>query len=169
MLELAIIVGIAQIITAVAAGIAVLLTWRAMKQERARHKAGVARSELARRKAELTDVYQRVLRLSGEMIAIVVLGRQAGYVNRHEAARLLSKMMYVAALIRMRKVDRAVVAEFERLAELVEARLPNTRSLVLAKLGLTRASDAELEPLQDQLLEAADAVRGALAAVQASR
>lgn len=163
------VVDAAQVVTAAAALAAVWFTCRAMRQERDRHMAGVRQARVDRRSDELAHLYESVLRASSEIVGMLTLARNAGYVNKRDASTLMATINHAAALIRFRGGDQDVIDEFAHLADLALAACPTPSSLLVGKLGGRRkASDADVEGLQDQLIRAADAAREGLAQVEAS-
>lgn len=158
------IVEVAQVLTAVAALLAVSLTWRAMGQERERYQAGVRQARADRRSDELTHLYESVLEVSAEIVGMLALARNAGYVNRREASALMAKIHHAGALIRLRGGDQEVIDEFACLADLALDSCPSWTSLLAGKLGGRRtAGDPNMDRLQEQLMRAADAACDALA------
>lgn len=161
------VVDVAQVFTAAAALAAVWLTWRAMGHERDRHMYSVRQARVDRRSDELTHLYESVLAVSAEIVGVLALARNAGYVNKRDASALMAKINHAGALIRLRGGDQEVIDEFARLADLAVDARPTRTSLLVGKLGGRRVvSDSDVESLQDQLIRAADAARDALAQVR---
>lgn len=160
------VIDVAQVFTAAAALAAVWLTWRAMGQERDRHMASARQARVDRRSEELAHLYESVLAVSAEIVGMLALAKSAGYVNRRDASSLMAKINYAGALIRLRGGDQEVLDEFAHLADLAVDACPTWTSLLVAKLGSrSLVSDSDVEGLQNQLIRAADAARGALAQV----